>query len=357
MTTKMLSTGQIIAAYLENNGKDIFELAKASQVEAKTIYRLINDETKLSIKVAFGMNMLIPEISPEFLVTYDAKYQLQKETFKKQYDIDNLPTIIDNFKLRKLYRDYYRDNIRLFDIGRSIFGIDNLRANCIDAPMLSSFVFSKAKNPNDDISMLWLVAAYQEYQKITGESKKLKFNSDQFKLSFDNIRQMCGTTDIKSTLFNMKMFCEATGINFYYRPSIPNSRVKAVSVKDRDGYVYIFVSDLFKCVENLWLSFIHECAHIFKDDLLRKRPHNNTTDSHYENFIDEEAMKFFIGNSLDVIKEMKIVEIAKFAKKIDAPVGIVAEIYRFVNHYYSDNNINSYVHYFKSGEIRWSPPF
>jgi plasmid maintenance system antidote protein VapI len=145
MIEKLLSTGRIIAAYLEANNANIFDLATSSGVEAKTVYRLINDETKLSYKIAKGMHNLIPEISPEFLVSYDAKYQLQKIEYKMQYQITDLSEIVEFYKLRRLYRQYYHDNIKLIDITSRIFGLGNIQKKQIDRSMLSSYAFSKEK--------------------------------------------------------------------------------------------------------------------------------------------------------------------------------------------------------------------
>ena len=92
------------------------------------------------------------------------------------------------------------------------------------------------------------------------------FDYDKFAEEFKEIKKISGTTNIKTTIFNMKTFCESCGINFYFRPSIPNSRVKAVAIKDKEDRIFIFVSDLFKRIENLWISFVHERIHIFNQD-------------------------------------------------------------------------------------------
>lgn len=77
MVDKIISTGEMLKGYMEENGVSVSALAIASDVSERSIYRLLNGECKLSRKIALGMNSLIPEISVEFLMMYDAKYQAQ----------------------------------------------------------------------------------------------------------------------------------------------------------------------------------------------------------------------------------------------------------------------------------------
>ncbi len=79
MFNKIISTGEMMKGYMDANDVSVSELAAASGVSARTIYRLLNDESKLSRKIAVGMNALIPEITVEFLMMYDAKYLAQCE--------------------------------------------------------------------------------------------------------------------------------------------------------------------------------------------------------------------------------------------------------------------------------------
>jgi plasmid maintenance system antidote protein VapI len=357
MVCKLLSTGQIIAAYLEANNLSIFDLAKSSGVGLKTIYRLVNDESKLSYKIAQGMNRLISEVSLEFLVSYDAKYQLQKNRIKEQYQVDDLTKIIDFYKLRKLYRNYYHDNIKLVEIAGIVFGYDNVKKLHIDDSPLFSRAFSQAKNADNTASLLWLAASYKECLVLCEQKELLIFDYEIFKKEFSNIKKICGTTDIRSTIFNMKSFCESCGINFYYRPSIPNSRVKAAALKDKEGRAFLFISDLFKCVENLWISFVHECMHILKQDFTRSNPEDFEKIANYENYIDVEAMKFFVDDFSDLILNMDSNGIIDYAKRTRTPIGIVAEIYRYLTKRYDNRNINMYVHYYKFEDLEWKPPF
>ena len=159
--------------------------------------------------------------------------------------------------------------------------------------------------------------------------------------------------DIKSVLFNMKLICRKSGINFYFRPSIPNSRVKAVAVKDKDGFIYIFVSDLFKCVENIWISFVHEIMHIRNRDYEKTNLIKEEDINENENYISGEAMIFFVG---DVITQKELLScnletISSIVEKTGAPSNIVAEIVRFLTGKYNENSVNKLIHYYKSEEI------
>ncbi|MDX9757327.1 MAG: hypothetical protein RBT52_07515, partial [Sulfurimonas sp.] len=227
MINRLLSTGQIINGYLEENGKTLYDLAHNSKVSARSIYRLLNDECKLSDSVALGMNALIPEVSAEFLLSYDAKYQLQKTMFEKDNDVVDLEKHIDFFKMKKLYPEIKNDSFSLFEKAKEIFGHKNVLENKIDASSFLSYQYSQAKNQDENSALIWLVATYKEFVNLQ-PSGLLSFNRNTFVDAFSSLSSLCGATSIKSTIFNMRDFCETCGINFYFRPSIPNSRVKSV---------------------------------------------------------------------------------------------------------------------------------
>ena len=78
MINTIISTADMVRGYLDSNGVSIKTLAEVCGLSERTIYRFFCDDSKLSRRLAEGINSLIPEISLEFLMTYDAKYQLQK---------------------------------------------------------------------------------------------------------------------------------------------------------------------------------------------------------------------------------------------------------------------------------------
>ena len=151
----------------------------------------------------------------------------------------------------------------------------------------------------------------------------------------------------------MRFFCKKCGINFYYRKSIPSARVKAVAVKDKNGFVYIFVSDLFKCVENLWLAFIHECLHIKNDDFSKT---DGIKDNIFEedidaNYVNEGAIEFFIGSIYSIADFKDIDSIIGLSEKSNCPVSIAVEIARYKIKNYSNPDLNKYIHYYNSNQI------
>lgn len=74
----MTKTGEMIACFLDSNGITINQLARASGVTSKTVYRLINEGANLSEKIALGLHILLPGIKAEDIVAYDAKFQAEK---------------------------------------------------------------------------------------------------------------------------------------------------------------------------------------------------------------------------------------------------------------------------------------
>lgn len=83
MINTIISTADMVRGYLDSNGISIKTLAEACGLSERTIYRFLCDDSKLSRRLAEGINSLIPEISLEFLMTYDAKYQLQKTQYAR----------------------------------------------------------------------------------------------------------------------------------------------------------------------------------------------------------------------------------------------------------------------------------
>ena len=79
----MTSTEEMITWFLDNNDLTINQLAEASGVTPKTVYRVINEEAKLSNKIALGLHKLLPGIKIEDIVAYDAKFQFENSNMNK----------------------------------------------------------------------------------------------------------------------------------------------------------------------------------------------------------------------------------------------------------------------------------
>lgn len=75
---ELSSTACLIGEFMSANNISVKQLAEASKVSTRTIYRILNDEAKLNSNVAFGLNKILPDVSPSFLMRYDAGYQTQK---------------------------------------------------------------------------------------------------------------------------------------------------------------------------------------------------------------------------------------------------------------------------------------
>lgn len=351
MAIKMVSTGTIIKMYLEENKVSAAEAAEASNVSLRTILRVLNDESKLSADIAIGLNRLLPEISAEYLLSYDSQYQLQKKIVEKTNNDISISKVLIAYQMKKLYKDLANDEISLFEKTKNVFGLDNIINDCyIDVDDLS-YCFSLANGERNN-HLIWLKAAYEDCKK-SSDYLALNFDQQVFDKNFDSLKGRTFTNDLRTTIYNMKSFCKRCGINFYYRPSIPGARVKAVAVKDKEGKVFIFVSDLFKCIENLWLAFIHECEHIKNKDFEKQaNVKKDLIDSSIdENYIDEKAIEFFIGNDYAIDNMKNINYIIALAERTKSPVSIVTEIARFKNNNYVDSAFNKYIHYYKSGSI------
>ena len=347
MSTRLVSTGTIVKMYLSENGFSYLDLANASNVSLRTIIRIVNDERPLGVDAAIGLNKLIPEIKTDFLVSYDSRYQLQKQILQKSNSNININSVISKYQMKKLYPNISGDELKLFDKAKEIFGLENILDNFkVDTKDLL-FCFSLAKGEKENNHLIWLKAAYFDCMEENGNNL-LEFNRDKFSELFSSIKSKTFTKDIYSTLYNMKSFCKKTGINFYYRKSIPNARVKAVAVKDINGRIFIFVSDLFKCIENLWLAFIHECIHILNDDFKHINEIKNTGVELEinENFVDEESIAFFIGKDYKISDLESINSIDVLANNNNSPLNIVCEIARFKTHEYQKKELNKYINYY-----------
>ena len=83
-SNRIISTAEMVKGYMEANNVNATQLATASGVSPRTVYRFLKGECKLSKKIATGLSSINPEISVSFLMVYDAKYQAQKDADKPQ---------------------------------------------------------------------------------------------------------------------------------------------------------------------------------------------------------------------------------------------------------------------------------
>lgn len=346
----MISTGRVIVNYLENNGFKLSDLSQAAHVSDRTVFRMLSSgETPLSFEVASAVHSLIPEIETSFLMKYDAEYQTRLKEAAAELGVKDVNLVLKEYKAEKLYKFERFDKLSLIKKIVSVFGEENIRQGRIDTNGLS-LNYSKANNADDNSTLLWVKAAYEEC-KASNSDSLLAFDEDGVKKAFELLKGASDVTSLESTVFNMKTIAEMCGINLYYRPSIPNSRVKAVIVKDHEEYVYILMSDLFKCIENLWLTFVHEIMHAEEKDfdLPEKRTEIEISDN--ENYIEEETIRFFVGESINKYNECNVQNLFDLVEETGCPTGIAAELLRFKTNKYNNIDVNKFVHYYKQDDF------
>ena len=97
----IISTARMVRGYMDANNVSVKALSEASGLSERTIYRFLGGKCRLSKRIALGVNSLIPEISLEFLMTYDAKYQLQNNTRQDMVSAAKKPTRSSSPTVRK----------------------------------------------------------------------------------------------------------------------------------------------------------------------------------------------------------------------------------------------------------------
>lgn len=350
MNEKIVSTGQMLETYLVSNNITLDMLAKKANVSWRTIYRIINDQTRINFNIANAINELIPEIKIEFIMAYDGVYQARKKAIEKNLGYSNIDEIILENRLSKFYPKYKKDKFALISIQKNIFDNDNKNCNSILSRL--KYSFCKAKGSNEDVSLEWLALSFREYC-IINDDNLLKFDNRIFDIEFRRIKDYIATSSIDSAIFNMDNFCKKCGINFYFRENVAGSRIKAVTIKDSYGRVFIFVSSLFKCLENLWISFVHECKHIQLDEINGlDKEYPNGKNEFYENYIAEESIHFFVGDKMNDNRDYKVDEIVDISKNCNVQSSIVAEIARYRSKDYCNSDINGYIHYYKNSSLK-----
>ncbi len=337
----------MIKTYLEENHVSIQELSEKSGVSQRSIYRILSDESELSTSVALAIHELIPEIKVEFLVSYNAKYQMQKQKIEQENGTSNLNQVFKYFRYEKLYPNEKQSEAEKLEKLFNIFGKDVVNSmNVQSCPEFANAYFSKAKGAQNDASLIWFKAAEYDYRQTI--KTPLSFNKIEFDKMLPSLKEWLNCGDFESFYFNLELFCKTCGINYLKRGSLPNSRIKAMSFKDKDGNVYLFLSDLFKCLENQILTFVHECIHISKGDLDLAKSLTSEENIANENYVDQSSADFFIGkDGYDGLKkgDDAIASIASIALDKKVSLGVVSEIYRYKFSDYSNAAVNKMIHY------------
>lgn len=351
--TRMTSTGEFLLEHLEENNINLLDVAKKANVSIKTIYRIINNERRVDENIAKAIEELIPGLKAETILIYDLEYNLTLNDFLKENDIKegNVKNIIKTFSLDKLFQNKKTNKIYLINKGLEIFGKDAIINNSHNSiKNFLSFNFNKAKNPKDNVALNWCFATYWDYLDYRKEENLdlYVFNKEAFEKFFKtNLKDALSATTIEQLKSNMDYVAKTCGINIYFKESIPNARVKGVTFKDKNGYVFLFVSDLFKCLENLELTLAHEFLHIKHNDISKI----NINEVKNEKEIEEDAIKFFIGDEYNALNETNP-SIYDIALNSNTEIGIVAEIIRNKKNKYSDNSLKAFVHYFKDFDFK-----
>lgn len=320
------STGEMISNYLKENKITIQQLIEKSNVSAKTIALTINDTIKLNKKIAYAISELIPEISVEMLVVYDARYQLYKEEKLADVDVDYFNKIISEYSLRKIFKEEKNNTIKLYK--RFASYIDTMSFAQHKIKFLDKYInYSKAKiseGSNKLLASLFVQKSIDDYKEW---NETLKFNKDCFEKNFEDILSYCRVVSSNVGVQNMKMFCENSGINLILKKNVAGTRVKGACLKDDDNNVFMLLTDLFNSLESVLLTFIHECIHIKNEDYNVDSLQDDENEKEYNVDIELRNMivkeRFIEPPSEDMIQEVLL----KNLVSKESPINLAYKIF------------------------------
>lgn len=79
MNRSITKTSDIVKMYFEENNLSINDIYNSGLVSKDEVNRFFSGDYKLTKSLASAINKLLPELSAEFLLDYDKKYNLAKE--------------------------------------------------------------------------------------------------------------------------------------------------------------------------------------------------------------------------------------------------------------------------------------
>lgn len=341
---EIISTAELVLSYLEANEMDAGKLAEVSGVSARSVSRFLKGESKLTVPIADGLERLNIGLKADNLLSYDAKYQAQEERRRRRLGLtlEEIRQVCRRYNLGKFFPGL-KSPLDLFERAAGLVGMENLISGDFASVSPTAVKFSKANGSDNGLADFWITIAYNEAKEVAEDSGGLlRFDEEYFRAFFEeNIKKLTKADTIEQVKFNISHLFKEGGINFFFRDSVPKCRIKGAVVRDRDGYVFVFASNLFKCVERLWLSMIHECVHLIDGDfdaidLEEGREFN----------IDEDVVRILVGSDMQEERFYSVAEIRQIARAHSVAPGLVAEIARFRSGNYSDYHINKLIHYY-----------
>lgn len=341
---ELISTAELVQSYLEANRIDAGMLANISGVSSRTVSRFLKGEARLTVPIADGLEQLDIGLKSNNLLSYDAKYLAQEERRRRSIGLtmDTIRKVVVKYTLSKFFPDL-KSPLQLFERAADLVGKDNILSGDFSSVAPSAVRFSKANGSNEELAHFWVAIAYNEAKESAEfNGGLLKFDSDSFRACFNkNIKSLSKAETVEQAKFNISHLFQVGGINFYFRDSVPKCRIKGAVVRDADGYVFVFASNLFKCVERLWLAMIHECIHLLDGDF-----DEIDLEEGREFNIDEKVVRILVGSDMEEKRKYSVVEIRQIAKAHSIAPGLVAEIARFRSGDYKDYQVNRLIHYY-----------
>lgn len=344
---EILSTGALVQSYFEANGISVENLVKESGISVATIYRFLKGEAKISVRIADALESLGIGLVADDLIAYDARYWAQEKRKENELGLSqkDIRNIVTKYKLGKFFPDI-KGPVALFERAAELVGKQNFLSCDISQICPVDVRFSKANGSDDELANFWISIAYNEAKEIAEKKgeKLVLFNGDLLsRMMAVDMKKLSRAYTLEQTAFNLQYFFSKSGVNFHFRNSVPGCRIKGAVVRDKDGYVFVFASNLFKCIERLWLAMIHECLHLLHGDF---DVVDLDTDEN-ENLIDETVIKFLVCDDMTENRDYSVSEIFDIARRNNVAPGLVAEIARFRSGNYKNYQINKLIHYYK----------
>lgn len=257
----VVATGIIVKEYIDEQEVTNEKLSEILGIDERSVSKFLDGKIGLTKDMALGLEKILPDISAEYWLNIEDKYNefIATEKIVNEEKINDLDLIAKRFRFKEIFKgldwslaQQAKEMMNILKIS-SFEEFDNKYANL-------QVNFFEDGGEKEAIA-IWLGLCEEEAELQEEIVDQYDYSKEKLKGNISKFKQIANNDDLDKTINSCKKLCNRLGIYFIELEAITNCKVRG-ALTTYKNHPAIFISRRFKTHDHTWFAIAHELGHL-----------------------------------------------------------------------------------------------
>ncbi len=257
----LVPTGRIIKEYLDERKISQKDLAHRIDVSEKHISNLLNGKTRLTEDMALKLERVMPDVSAGYWLNYEAKYReyLAREKEQEWLESLDLKAIAERFHFKEVFKGTQMTLVEQAIEMLKLIGVSSFDQYRFAVTVSGIELMQDGGEP--EAVIVWLKLCEEGIEEQNPTLEDIPFSKAKLRKVIPLLKDIAANTDLDASLESCRKLLNQQGVYLVIEPTITSSKVRG-ALSTWNGHPAIFISGRFKTRDHVWLTVLHEIAHL-----------------------------------------------------------------------------------------------